>query len=183
MEQWRDDLARAPSSGKLLTWACFLLLLKAGAAHWPTHKNAADWAQAIRERVSHDVKEVVFVEDMARYGLNLHLGAQVEKVAVHEIPLPPFKSEYDGYLDAELSGTESDELYVTKQAQWPDIREYINRRGLGVKTYGSPFHGRVFFSVDTDKADTSASLSQGENGSKVEQRRTVNGYAKPIVAD
>lgn len=48
---------------------------------WPTQQNAAVWAAQIQGRSADPVTEVVFINDMARHGLKLHLGAEVERVS------------------------------------------------------------------------------------------------------
>lgn len=50
------------------------------AQRLPLHKNARQWAQDLREVMPYQPSEVVFVNDMARYGLHLYLDAEIEKV-------------------------------------------------------------------------------------------------------
>lgn len=50
------------------------------AARVPLHKNARLWADDLRAMAPSTISEVVFVDDMARYGLHLHLQAEVRKV-------------------------------------------------------------------------------------------------------
>jgi 4-amino-4-deoxy-L-arabinose transferase-like glycosyltransferase len=70
----------------------------------PLHKNARDWAARLDAVVPFAITEVVFVNDMARYGLHLYLGAEIEKV------------DFDGDLatkplsDAPFDDTLHDEL-------------------------------------------------------------------------
>lgn len=56
------------------------LLPAAQAARLPLHKNARQWADDLRVVVPFAPTEVVFVNDMARYGLHLYLRAQIEKI-------------------------------------------------------------------------------------------------------
>ncbi len=46
----------------------------------PLHKNARQWAADLRAITPFAPTEVVFVNDMARYGLHLYLRAEVEKI-------------------------------------------------------------------------------------------------------
>lgn len=45
----------------------------------PLHKNARLWADSLRAMAPGPITEVVFVDDMARYGLHLYLRAEVQK--------------------------------------------------------------------------------------------------------
>src|SRR6202008_3881299 len=88
---------------RLVAWVVVLLVLKFAASLWPTHKDAAKWARAIRERARAPVHEVIFVEYSARYGLHLHLDAEIEKVSLEPRPQPRFNPEFDETLAAELA--------------------------------------------------------------------------------
>ena len=52
------------------------------AERLPLHKNAREWAERLDAVVPYRIEEVVFVNDMARYGLNLYLHAEIEKTDV-----------------------------------------------------------------------------------------------------
>ena len=45
-----------------------------------THKDSRNWAAGLRAVVPYQPTEIVFVNDMARYGLHLYLRAEVEKI-------------------------------------------------------------------------------------------------------
>ena len=129
-------------------WAVALLGLKIASAHWPTHKNAQEWAQQIQARVPGPVEEVVFVDDMARYGLHLELGANVEKVSLEPEPdAPRFNPVNDSDLAQELAEREPDVLYITKQANYPAVRERVERAGYRVLPQGTPYEERILFRV------------------------------------
>lgn len=132
----------------LLGWACALLALKFAASVWPTHKNAAEWAEQIRARVDGPVAEVVFVEDMARYGLHLHLGAQVEKISLLPGPRPAFNPANDGDLAQELSEREPDVIWICKHARWPELRDRIAALHYRATPLGTPYRGRIIFRID-----------------------------------
>jgi 4-amino-4-deoxy-L-arabinose transferase-like glycosyltransferase len=52
------------------------------AERLPLHKNAREWAEQLDVVVPYRIEEVVFVNDMARYGLHLYLRAEIEKTDV-----------------------------------------------------------------------------------------------------
>ncbi|HZH43489.1 MAG TPA: glycosyltransferase family 39 protein [Lysobacter sp.] len=138
-----------PRPRLVLAWALLLLALKAASAYWPTHKDASAWAAAIRARAGTAVAEVVFVEDMARYGLHLHLGpgTQIEKVSVEPVPTSAFNPEFDETLAQELAEHEPDVLWVCKQARWPELRARIEALGYRADPLGTPYRGRVLFRI------------------------------------
>jgi len=135
----------------LTAWAALLLALKLASAWWPTHKDAAAWAEAIRARSDAPVHEVVFVEDMARYGLHLHLGpgTVIEKVSLQNLPQTLFNPVFDEPLAVELQERDANEVWVCKQALWPELqRRILVGHGRRAVALGAPFQGRVIFRVE-----------------------------------
>ena len=148
--QWQREGRALPRWHGCLAWLLVLLALKLAAAHWPTHKNAAHWADAIRARAPAPVNEVVFVEDMARYGLHLHLGrgVQIEKISYDDVRQAPINPQFDEPLAVELDERESGVVWVCKQADWPRLRTRIDELGYRATALGTPYEGRVMFRVD-----------------------------------
>jgi len=148
--QWSREGRTVPSWPKLLAWACLLLLAKAATAYWPTHKNAEAWADAIVERAPGPVREIVFVEDMARYGLHLELGrgTEIEKISLDALHEPRFNPEYDEPLAVELGEHEHNVVWVAKQEDWPTVRQRIEGYGYRAILLGTPFQRRVMFRVE-----------------------------------
>lgn len=145
----RQSEGRAlPRWSWFVAWAALLLALKWGSVLWPTHKNAADWADAIRDRAPGQVNEVVFVDDMARYGLRLHLQAEVEKIALTPVPQPRFNPSYDELLEVELAEREPGVVWICKQALWPELQARIAARGYRATLLGTPYRERVMFTLE-----------------------------------
>ncbi|SFN60750.1 ArnT family glycosyltransferase [Dokdonella immobilis] len=142
----RDDRG-FPSMRWIGVWVLLLVGLRLASAFWSTHKDAAEWAEAIRARVPYPVTEVAFVEDMARYGVHLHLQARVDKLSLRPIKLDPFDGEYDTDLDTELADLDTDIVFICKQTHWDEIRRNIEARGRTVTVYGSPYQDRILFGV------------------------------------
>lgn len=139
-----------PPWPRLLAWAGLLLALKIASAYWPTHKNAAGWAQAIQERYAGRVDEVVFVDDMARYGLHLYLGGQIEKTALESVPPPTGYAAptFDSSFLHEVLENEPNSIWICKQARWPEVqRQLASQRRRGV-ALGAPYEGRIIFLVE-----------------------------------
>lgn len=134
----------------LLAWAAVLVALRLATVLWPTHKNAADWADAIHARAVEPVREVLFVEDMARYGLHLHLGpgTEIEKIALDPSPQPHFNPSFDELLAQELAESEPGVLWICKQERWSEVQRRIAALGYRATALGTPYQRRVMFRVD-----------------------------------
>ena len=154
MQRQREGRALPPWP-RLVAWAVLLLALKSAAAYWPTHKNAADWAREIRARTQDHVGEVLFVDDMARYGLHLHLGrgVEIERITLDPYPQSRFNPDYDEDLATELGEHEPDTLWITHQRLWPKVRARIEAQGFDVEPLGTPYQARVLFRVTPRPAD------------------------------
>ena len=130
-------------------WAVLLLGLKLASAAWPTHKDASAWAAEIRARVPGRIEEVVFVEDMARYGLHIELGATVEKLSLDPEPdAPRFNPDNDADLAQELAERERNVVWITKQAEFAAVQARIETFGYRVRELGTPYQRRVIFLVE-----------------------------------
>ncbi len=149
MQRQREGRA-LPRWPLLLAWAVLVLAMKLAAAWWPTHKNADEWAEAILARAPGPVYEVVFVEDMARYGLHLHLGTgtQIEKISMDPMHEPPFNPEYDEPLAVELAEHEPGVVWICKEDYWRRLKARIDTSGYRATALGTPYQGRVMFRVD-----------------------------------
>jgi len=149
MQRAREGLG-LPSWPKLIAWGLLLVAFKAASAYWPTHKNAHAWAEAIIERAPGPIHEIVFVEDMARYGLHLELGrgTEIEKISLDALHEPRFNPEYDEPLAVELGEHEHGVVWVAKQDDWPVVRARIDEYGYRAIPLGTPFEGRMIFRVE-----------------------------------
>jgi len=128
-------------------WAVLLLGLKFASGHWESHKDATRWADELRARAGHPVHRVIFVEDMARYGLRLHLDAQVYKVLLDPRPEPRFNPSYDEMLAQELARPGGDRIWLCKTDRWPVAKQRIEAAGFAVKVLNLDYQGRVIFDV------------------------------------
>ena len=137
-----------PSWPRLAALIAVLLALKLATVYWPTHKDASAWAEAIRARAPGPVREVVFVEDMARYGLHLHLDTEIEKVSLEPVAGARFNPEFDESLAQELAEHELGTVWICKQAAWPQLRARIAALGHRATALGTPYERRVIFQVE-----------------------------------
>jgi len=125
-------------------WVLVLLGLRLASALWPSHKDASLWAEALSARADGPVDEVVFVEDMARYGLHLHMGVSVEKVALDSLGMREIGAEFDSDLAGELLEGER-ALWVTKESRFPGVQARADALGFDLVRLGEPYEGRVVF--------------------------------------
>ncbi len=147
MQRMREGLG-LPAPKRVAAWCALLLALQAATVAWPTHKDASKWADAIRAQAGTPIREVIFVEDMARYGLHLHLGTRthIEKIALLPVPQSPFNRVYDELLEQELAEHEPDTVWICKQARWEEIRARIAAAGYTAAAIGH-YRDRVLFRV------------------------------------
>ena len=97
------------------------------------------------------VTEVVFVEDMPRFGLHLYLGAEVESLSLAESGAFSYDPEYDESLAVEMAELPSERgvVFVTKARSWPEVEQRIRAHGFTPVVRGAPLHKRIIFTVDT----------------------------------
>lgn len=133
----------------LLLWTLAVLAMQLAAARWPTHKNASAWADAIRVRTPGLVSKIDFVDDMARYGLHLHLGVDVEKLSLAPLMQQPrFNPAYDGTVADQLRDHfDPDSLWITRQERWPAVRAALAAQGIDAIAQGAPYQERIMFRV------------------------------------
>ena len=134
----------------IAAWVVLVLALQVGAGFWRTHKDASEWADQIRARTGgQPVREVVFVEDMTRYGLHLELGlpTHIEKIALEPLPQSKFDRVYDELLEQELGEHEAGAVWICKVGTWPKVLGRIRAAGHEATPLGTPWQGRMFFRV------------------------------------
>jgi 4-amino-4-deoxy-L-arabinose transferase-like glycosyltransferase len=132
----------------IAVWCACVLGLQLAAAHWPTHKDAGAWASAIHARTTDPVTRIVFVDDMARYGLHLHLGADVEKLSLQPQAQARFNPEYDASVgDALRDDYDPTALWITKLDHWSTVRAALAHEHAAARVQGTAYQGRVLFRV------------------------------------
>ncbi|MBB5209252.1 glycosyltransferase family 39 protein [Chiayiivirga flava] len=162
--QWRAASLPWPRTRWLVLVVLLYTAIRLAAAAWPTHKDAGAWADAIRERAVRPVTVVLFVEDMARYGLNLHLDAEIEKISLEPLAQSRFNPRFDEDLALELSEEDPGAIWIARQERWDDIRQRIAARGYRAVARGTPFQGRVVFDVEPRPGRTPLSCTDASVG-------------------
>lgn len=145
--QWQLERRALPSLRWMVVTVAGLTAVRILMIVWPTPQNAADWAVEIQDRSADPVTEVVFINDIARYGLRLHLGAEIERVSLAAIAEPGFNPLFDDTLAQELIEAEPGVVYVAQDKHWPSVKRRINALGYRDVQLGEPYRNRVFFAV------------------------------------
>lgn len=147
--QWQREQRGLPRTGLLVLWIIVLVSSRLLVANVNSRQDTSAWAEAIRARASGPVHEVVFVEDTPRYGLHLHLSAEVETLSLEPLQQPKFNPKYDEPLIRELQESEGESgvVYVAKASLWTELQRRISAYGYRAVALGSPYHERVFFKV------------------------------------
>jgi 4-amino-4-deoxy-L-arabinose transferase-like glycosyltransferase len=83
----------------LALWVLVLLGMRLGISHYNHNKDPELFAQKILSFTKTAPHEIIFVEDMTRYGLHLYLGSQINKVSFK----PQVKTISDSQFDMTLS--------------------------------------------------------------------------------
>jgi hypothetical protein len=137
-----------PRGPLFAVFAVLVLAAEFAAARWSTHKDASAWAREIHARVPGPISQVVIVQDMARYGLHLTLGVEVEKVSIEPQPGARFNPEYDESIADEIGDDfDGNALWLTKQERWEATRAKLASLGVVAVPQGTPYQGRVLFRV------------------------------------
>ena len=149
-----SDRQGLPPLRMVLPWAALLLALELATALWPTHKDGAAWERAIAERAPGPVSQVLIVDDMARYSLNMQLGVDVEKLSLMHLQQPVFNPEYDEDVADELADDyDPDAIWFTKQEHFAEVQAHLQQLGYVAIPQGTPFEGRTLFRVHRAGAD------------------------------
>lgn len=166
--QRRDEGARLPLRA-IAAWSIALIGLKLAAAAWPTHKDASRWAQAIHDRIPGRVREVVFVEDMARQGLRLHLDAEVEKISMRPLAASGFDPEFDEDIATEIAESlgEDGVVFVTRVDTFAALHARVRDAGCELRALGEPFEDRVIATMVDPATASLPAMPCGRPGTKV----------------
>jgi 4-amino-4-deoxy-L-arabinose transferase len=85
---------------------------------------------------------------MARYGLHVELGAQVEKLSLLPDPRAArFNPENDADVAHALADTDAQALWVTKRQEWPRVQARFAALGQRTLVQGAPYQDRILFRV------------------------------------
>jgi 4-amino-4-deoxy-L-arabinose transferase-like glycosyltransferase len=119
-------------------WIALLLFGKAALAQYGHGNDAREYARQLRPLLPEGgVSEIVFYDDMARYGLHLYLRAEIAKSG--PAPFEPRISEasFDDTLAEDLAEAPSRRVFVFKREMEPRFLAAVREAGLGAIDRGT----------------------------------------------
>lgn len=127
------------------------MLPEAQAQRVPLHKNARDWAARLDAVVPFQIREVVFLNDMARYGLHLYLRAEVEKVDLDgdASRKPVSDAPFDDVLSHELREAEVGRVFVMRDNVEARFLDDVAAAGGTARRLGT-VRDRVVYALEGD---------------------------------
>jgi 4-amino-4-deoxy-L-arabinose transferase len=115
-------------------WAALLVASRFELGQIPYHRDAERMAGALREAHPGRLQEVVFVETEPYLGLQLYLGAEVERIAIEAKDAG--KGEYQNLCE-ELAEAEEPRLWIVPQARVDEFLRVAVRSGSRFERRGS----------------------------------------------
>ena len=113
-----------------------LLTLKAGVAFYSDAKDTREFANGLVRLVPERIQEVIFVEDMTRYGLHLYTGAEIEKVSFKPWPKRISDADFDNTLEVALREKTSRRVFIMKRSNQRYFLTAVQAVGLNVELRG-----------------------------------------------
>ncbi|WP_162823652.1 glycosyltransferase family 39 protein [Lysobacter sp. TY2-98] len=143
---------RAFPTRLLIAWCVVLFAIRAAGGFIPSKQDARALASQIQQRLDGPVSQVVFVDDVPRYGLRLHLGVEVESVALHAPANHP-SPDVDETMDRELATRDAlDGIWLTPEAHFPAVLAHLRATHFDARPLGTPLQGRVLFRIQRHAA-------------------------------
>jgi len=99
----------------LAIWILLLLGMRYGLSTFNHHKDPDVFGQKILVMTKESPREIIFVEDMTRYGLHLYLGASINKVSFKPQPKSISDSQFDMTLAQALDHEPGKRIFVLKR--------------------------------------------------------------------
>ncbi|HNV84920.1 MAG TPA: glycosyltransferase family 39 protein [Arenimonas sp.] len=132
-------------STKKLVWLALLVISLLGLhGLLATYNNSKDpeiFARKLLVITKEKPREIIFVEDMARYGLHLYLGSKINKVSFKPQPKDISDSQFDMPLDQALEQKPGKRIFVFKRENEQYFKTALQEKGI------SP----IFLGVIADK--------------------------------
>jgi len=134
----RDVRWRIPGVLLIAAWLLFLLWGKwYFATYFPTDKDAHQFADRLQPMLPGHPDHLMFVDDMARNGLNLYFDSDIQRLSFRPQPKAISDSSYDQTVDAALAQDEHGRIFVMKRAREADFLAAVARAGKQPLRLGS----------------------------------------------
>jgi len=129
-----NALGKFELTTKKLTWLVLLILSLLGVhGLLGTYNNSKDpevFAQKLLVITKEKPREIIFVEDMARYGLHLYLGSKINKVSFKPQPKSISDSQFDMPLGQALEQKPGKRIFVFKRENEKYFKNALQERGI-----------------------------------------------------
>ncbi len=119
-----------------LGWTGLLLLIflllgfRYAISHYNHHKDPDIFAEKIMAFTKEAPREIIFVEDMARYGLHLYLDAQINKVSFEPQTKRISDSAFDMSLTQALAQKPGKRIFILKRENEARFKNALREKNL-----------------------------------------------------
>jgi Dolichyl-phosphate-mannose-protein mannosyltransferase len=107
-----------------------LLGLRFAISQYNHHKDPDVFAEKIMALTKEAPREIVFVEDMARYAQHLYLGAQINKVSFQIWPKNISDSQFDMSLTQALEQTPGKRIFIFKPENEQNFKNALQEKNI-----------------------------------------------------
>ena len=108
-------------------WVAALLGIKYLATVFPTDKDSRKFAARIERMIPGHPEHLMFIEDMARNGLNLYFDSDVQRLSFEPEPKMISDSTYDRTVDQALALPDRGRIFVLKRDREAKFLEAVRR--------------------------------------------------------
>lgn len=116
--------------GWLMIWALALIGMRYGLSTYNHHKDPDVFAQKILVLTKEAPREIIFVEDMTRYGLHLYLGSKINKVSFKPQPKDISDSSFDMTLAHALEQTPGKRIFIFKRENEQYFKNALQEKNI-----------------------------------------------------
>ncbi len=116
--------------GWLLVWSLALIGMRYGLSTYNHHKDPDVFAQKILALTKTAPREVIFVEDMTRYGLHLYLGSKINKVSFKPQPKIISDSSFDMTLAHALEQKAGKRIFIFKRENEQYFKNALQEKNI-----------------------------------------------------
>jgi N-acetylneuraminic acid mutarotase len=121
----------------LTLWMAILIGGRYALSHYEHNKDPEVFAQKLLVITKEKPREIIFVEDMARYGLHLYLGSQINKVSFKPQPKRISDSAFDMTLSQALDQKPGRRVFIFKRENDQYFKNALREKNLTPILLGS----------------------------------------------
>jgi 4-amino-4-deoxy-L-arabinose transferase-like glycosyltransferase/N-acetylneuraminic acid mutarotase len=114
----------------LALWMVILIGGRYALSHYEHNKDPKVFAQKLLVITKEKPREIIFVEDMARYGLHLYLGSQINKASFKPQPKSISDSQFDMTLSQALDQKPGKRIFVLKRENEQYFENALREKNL-----------------------------------------------------